>query len=84
MGKFQGKTKTFFIARDLDLPETRPGNLVAVYWEDWGSERPVVEGWRGPRMESEDFARTRLEPYRCQILMVDIGGYWDCLEGTVI
>jgi hypothetical protein len=76
-------TKQFFIAKDLSLPN-RPGELVAIYYEDWDSGRPVVEGWRGPRMDSEDFARTGLEPYACQNLLTDIGGYWECFSGIVI
>lgn len=83
MARFR-KDKEFLVARDLDRPEARPGDIVAVYWEDWESGRPVVEGWRGPRMESEDFGRRSLDPYPCQNLMTDIGGYWECLRGTVI
>lgn len=78
------KEKTFFLAKDLDRPGSMPGNLIAIYWEDWESGAAVLEGWRGPKLDSEDFPRTRLEPYSCQNLMVDIGGFWDCLPGTVI
>lgn len=78
------KTRQFFVARDLDRPEEAPGVLVAVYWDDWESGRAVLEGWRGPGLDSEDFARSRLEPYACQNLLVDIGGYWECFGGTVI
>lgn len=84
MAKFNGKTKEFFIAKDLDRPDNMPGELVAIYYEDWETGRPVVEGWRGPQIESEDFARLRLEPYPCQNLVTDMGGYWDCLRGTII
>jgi hypothetical protein len=75
---------TLHMFRDLDWGQGRPGELVAVLPDEWAQSRPVVEGWRGPRMESEDFVRTRLEPYDCQNLVTDIGGYWDCLRGTVI
>lgn len=70
------------VARDLDWPEDRPGNIVAVYWEDVESGHAVIEGWRGPRMESEDFVRVRLEPYPCQDLMLNVSGFWICLQGT--
>lgn len=83
MARFD-KDRAFFVARDLEKPEGRHGDLVAVYWDEWEAGRPVLEGWRGPRMASEDFPRKRLEPYRCENLMVDIGGFWDCLLGTVI
>lgn len=78
------KEKTFFVAKDLDHPESKPGALVSIYYEDWDSKAAVIEGWRGPEMNSEDFPRKRLEPYSCQHLMVDIGGFWDCFSGTVI
>lgn len=78
------KDKAFLVALDLDTPESRPGSIIAIYWEDWESSRPVLEGWRGPKVSSEDFARKRLEPYPCQNLMIDLGGYFDCLSGTVI
>jgi hypothetical protein len=78
------KDKSFLVAYDLDRPKSQPGVIVAIYWEDWDSGRPVVEGWHGPKIESEDFARKRLEPYSCQHLMLDIGGYFDCLSGTII
>lgn len=81
-GEFQ-KDKEFLVAHDLDWPDL-PGDIVAVYWADWKSGRPVVEGWRGPAEESEDFARKRLDPYPCQHLMTDIGGFWECLRGTII
>lgn len=78
------RTRQFFIAKDLDRPDA-PGELVAIYWDDWESAKAVLEGWRGPEIESEDFARTRLEPYACVNLLVDIGGYWECFQkGTVI
>lgn len=83
MARFD-KNREFFVARDLERPEGLPGDLVAIYWDDWDAGRPVLEGWRGPQMESEDFARRRLEPHRCMNLMVDIGGFWECLHGTVI
>lgn len=82
MAKFDGR-KPFFVAKDLDLPD-RPGEIVAIYYADWESGRPVVEGWRGPEAGSEDFARKRLEPYRCENLLLDIGGLWECFGGTVI
>lgn len=78
------KRKSFLVAFDLDTPKSKPGAIVAIYWEDWDAGRPVVEGWRGPKMGSEDFARKRLDPYPCQNLVVDIGGYFDCFSGTVI
>lgn len=81
MAKFKGNTRLFFIAKDLDRPD-RPGELV--YYDDWKSGRPVIEGWRGPEIESEDFAVRRLEPYRCENLLIDIGGFWECFSGTVI
>lgn len=83
MSKFDGN-REFFVARDLDHPESKPGALVAIYYQDWESHAPVVEGWRGPAMNSEDFPRKRLEPHPCQHLMVDIGGFFDCFSGTVI
>lgn len=83
MSEFR-KDKAFFVALDLDLPESRPGSIVAVYWEEWDAGRPVLEGWRGPAFDSEDFARIRLQPYACENLMTDLGGYWDCLKGTIL
>lgn len=83
MARFD-KDREFFVARDMEKPEGLHGDLVAVYWDEWQEGRPVVEGWRGPQMESEDFARRRLDPYPCWNLVVDLGGFWDCLRGTVI
>lgn len=83
MAIFDGR-KQFFVAIDKDTPESKPGSLIAIYYADWESRRAVIEGWRGPKMESEDFARTRLEPYRCMNLLVDIGGFFECVSGTVI
>lgn len=76
--------KSFLVAFDLDIPKSKPGAIVAIYWEEWNAGRPVVEGWRGPKMGSEDFVRKRLDPYLCLNLVLDIGGYFDCFSGTVI
>lgn len=78
------KKADLHIFRDLDWREGRPGEFVAVLPDEWVVGRPVVEGWRGPTFESEDFARTRLEPYPCENLLTDIGGYWECFRGTII
>lgn len=72
------RTKPLLLASDADR-KGRPGEFVAVVGEEWESGRSVVEGWRGPGMDSEDFARSRLAPIECGTVLVDIGGYWDCI-----
>ena len=73
------------LLRDLDTPQSRPGCFVAARAEDWASEKAVIEGWRGPSMDSEEFGRTRLAPVNCGTVFQDISGYWDCVPaGTKV
>lgn len=81
--KFNGKI-TFGIVRDLDVRKGSVGEFVSVYHHEWKEGKAVIEGWRGPKMASEEFARKRLELVNCGNVMIDMGGFWDCLPGGII
>jgi hypothetical protein len=81
--KFDGNI-AFGLVRDLDMKKGRAGEFVAVYHHQWKEGRPVIEGWRGPKMSSEEFARTRLEPANCGNVLVDMGGFWECMPGGIV
>jgi Ni/Co efflux regulator RcnB len=81
--KFDGKV-AFGLVRDLDAGKGSVGELVAVYHHQWKEGKAVIEGWRGPGMASEEFARKRLEPVNCGNVLVDMGGFWDCLPVGII
>lgn len=70
-----------FFFMDLDWPDGQPGAFVAVRPTDWHEPKlAVMEGWRGPDLDSEDFARKRLQNVFCATVMVE-DGYWTCLQG---
>jgi len=78
-GVFPANPKAVMYFRDLDRAEKTPGYLVAVSrfeWQDAG--KAVIEGWRGPGLESEDFAKNRLELFSCVDMKVDDAGHWRC------
>ena len=67
------------MVQDLDIAASRPGRFVSVLVEDWTSDKPVIDGWRGPQLDSEEFARTRLSEVHCGTVFQDIAGFWDCI-----
>lgn len=85
LGRTMPRDKNLLMMVDLDRKGV-PGEFVAVIASDWESQSGVIEGWRGPEMESEDFGMTRLEVVDCGNVMLDMVGYWECFprEYTVI
>jgi hypothetical protein len=78
-GAFPGNPAAVMYFRDLGWPENSAGNLVAVSKFEWQDHRKaVIEGWRGPGLESEDFAKNQLELFACVDMQVDGAGYWRC------
>lgn len=64
--------------RDLDHPGG-PGGIIGVYLHQWHhSARGVVDGWRGPEHEPEEFFRSRLGLVYCPIPWVAPDGTWRC------
>lgn len=80
-GGFPQNPAAVMYFKDLDWAENTPGNLVAVSRFDWqDAKKAVIDGWRGPGMESEDFAKNRLELFACADMKTDGEGYWRCVR----
>lgn len=70
-----------FFFKDPYWAEGQPGAFVAVRPTDWQNPKvAVIEGWRGPDMDSEDFSRKQLQNVFCGTVLVGVEGYWNCVD----